>query len=1014
MLYKVPYNGKWKQFTDKDLLKWKDNNKDKHDFFQNRMIEYEKNPLQFFLSHGRKWTDKETAYADNEVIIPPCKYKPELVHDGRAFLSDRKSQLQMMVALSQGGKAQPYDAKIQTPNGEVNMGNIKVGDKVIGSDGSPCNVLKIFEQGEQDVYKIDFDKGEVSTECTLDHLWKILDISKGLVWDNAKRRNKRKSEVWNPKWEVLSTEDIIKRDGIGSEKYKHLKKPPSKKCRIPNCKPVQYKENKFFIDPYLLGVLLGDGCILYQPKFTSKDEDLVDEILDKIEINGYDLTTSIQENKCNSYSIVKKDKKKTTNSLGQFVSDNKYWNEIKRLKLAGKHSDTKFIPEEYKYTSVKNRIELLRGLMDTDGYIDKKSCMEYSTVSKQLALDVLWLVRSLGGKAKYTTKYPKYKYKGEVLTGKLAYSVVVKHSSINPFFIERKASRWYPIKRMPERVLYSIVKTNKRKNCRCILVDSSDNTYLTDNFIVTHNTFIGTAWSALRIIPTDPDWEIYKENGIEYQEWDGPKIWVVASYSWQNVKTLFNSYISVLPRHELLNYSPRWGKFDGENGKQRTKSFGDSREKEIDLACGSKLMFLCYSQKISAWEGFVSDGAHLDEQPPKEHFISWSRSTNTRGDYTPSAMTLTGYVLPDRPDTGAAGWVKRELYDGLVTRGLSVSRYHIGMDDVPDAIVSAKKKKERYDEWANPSIKRSEADVRRAIARYFGGWEPGSGSVFDEFRKNIHIINPLWKDNKVPRSYTLYRSIDFGSTDVTCCIWFAVSPKGIVYVYRMYYEKGVNIAEASREIIRMSNNEQIPLGAEYREDYDFEFKTYEEKAGQENGEVYYATLLDSRSGSNQQLGMEIREIFENYGIDTEPASGKKDAIQIPCLKDYLRIDHTKGHSHNKNKDGNPINGMAKMLFFDGFTDDAIDELESCERDPTDNNKINKKAKTHAIDCLKYMASYAPDYLGDMKIDYSENSYVFDEKDIEKGENFRKNNDESDFIADDDSFSTGNGTPYSNY
>jgi len=479
----------------------------------------------------------------------------------------------------------------------------------------------------------------------------------------------------------------------------------------------------------------------------------------------------------------------------------------------------------------------------------------------------------------------------------------------------------------------------------------------------TGKTWAGTAYTGFRVCRCDPTWTCFTEHGITYPEWTGPKIWVVASYSWPNVTTLWNTYRNLLPRAELGQYAPNWGKYPGETGAAKNLTFGDGRPKSIDLVVsGSKLIFLCYSQALFMWEGFKAGGLHADEQIDKDKFVSWSRGTNTMGDYTPCCMTLTGYTLPERPDTGAQGWVKRELYDGTNTRGKSVARYHMSIASVPEAIISKKKKKERWDEWANPAIMRTEKDERAAVARYWGGWEQGSGLLFEEWQRSVHVINPLWEDDKTPRNFTKWRVIDYGDTSVTCCLWFAVAPSGIAFLYRCYYEKGKLIADSAKDIIEMSHNKQVPIDQLVDERTGNVYDQYYEE---QCGEQIYTTLLDSRCCAKRQQGQTLEEIFGRYGLEVIPACGQTNQIQLPRFKDWLRVDYRQSHISKINPDGTPCAGGSRLYFFDGKAESVVMELESLQQDPIDPFKINRRQSHHSVDCLKYWASDDPQYFGDI-------------------------------------------------
>ena len=158
---------------------------------------------------------------------------------------------------------------------------------------------------------------------------------------------------------------------------------------------------------------------------------------------------------------------------------NLYLNYLRDCGLMGKKSKDKFIPDVYKINSIENRIELLRGLCDTDGSITEKGVIEYCTVSKKLAYDVQWLVHSLGGKC--SVKFTTNKFLGR-------YRLRIRIAKINPFNLKRKADRFViDYGRSDVRFIWKIEKVRREKS-RCILMDHPSHLYLTDNFVVTHNT----------------------------------------------------------------------------------------------------------------------------------------------------------------------------------------------------------------------------------------------------------------------------------------------------------------------------------------------------------------------------------------------------------------------------------------------------------------------------------------------------------------------------------------------
>jgi SNF2 family DNA or RNA helicase len=158
--------------------------------------------------------------------------------------------------------------------------------------------------------------------------------------------------------------------------------------------------------------------------------------------------------------------------------------------LSGRTSTRKFIPTNYLLADVSQRLGLLQGLMDTDGYVDARGHVEYYSSSEQLMHDVTFLVRSLGGTARQNLKVaPKYRHKGEDRIGKPAWRVTIAlPEQFNPFRLDRKAERYrrrpkYP----PCRAIVDVIPLEPRE-MQCISVDAPDHLYITDDFIVTHNT----------------------------------------------------------------------------------------------------------------------------------------------------------------------------------------------------------------------------------------------------------------------------------------------------------------------------------------------------------------------------------------------------------------------------------------------------------------------------------------------------------------------------------------------
>lgn len=397
--------------------------------------------------------------------IQPYAYQKEAVHffeitNGRALLGDSPGV----------GKAQKLDALIATPDGWTRMGDLKIGQKVFHHNGDSYPITGIFPQGLIKSYKVIFNDG-FSTECSLDHLWLVRD---------ANRRRRGKGWVVKSLGELINSKLTYR---FHQGRADSGRKQPLK-WEIPIVEPIQYPEQNFIIPPYILGALIGDGYICGKT-VTISIPDFQLNTLDKI--NSL-LPTNLKTignrySQCPQYNI--------TQSFGNKILRNPYKIEINKLGLNVK-SGQKFIPSIYLKGNINQRLDLLRGLMDTDGSADRNR-INFHTTSKQLALDVSELVQSLGGQA-ILKIYDRSK---ENKPTEYRVNVRIK---ICPFYLPDKIKQWWPAKRnYPSRYIESVEEVDCFEQ-QCISVSSPDNTYITNNYIVTHNTLSATAYATKKQI----------------------------------------------------------------------------------------------------------------------------------------------------------------------------------------------------------------------------------------------------------------------------------------------------------------------------------------------------------------------------------------------------------------------------------------------------------------------------------------------------------------------------------
>jgi hypothetical protein len=393
-------------------------------------------------------------------------------------LSD-KSKIIFLAGPAGTSKAQPLSEPILTPNGWIEMGNLKIGDEVYSPNGSTSKVLEIHKQGIKDVYKVSFQDGSY-THCCIDHLWETQTYN-----DRNARIKINGKKIKNPKkGSVKSLKDIIPTIKNSSGKLNHY---------IPITKPINFKKQNHIIDPYLMGVLIGDGCLTQRICFSTSDSEIV---------NNFKLKLP------KGYNLVKLDGAYDFAVTG-IMQKNKFWEEIKRLKLNTK-SYTKFIPNEYLFDSIDNRIELLQGLMDSDGHVSSRqgSSILYTTVSEQLAQNVKHLVQSLGGVVNVRSGQNYYSYKGVKKLGHIHYSLNISlPSNIIPFKLKRKLNNFKPREKYFPRRAISKIELVKQEECQCILIDDESHLYLTNDYIVTHNTYM-SVYAAINLLGKDTNKEI--------------------------------------------------------------------------------------------------------------------------------------------------------------------------------------------------------------------------------------------------------------------------------------------------------------------------------------------------------------------------------------------------------------------------------------------------------------------------------------------------------------------------
>ena len=360
-----------------------------------------------------------------------------------------------------GDGPQPLYSKILTPNGWVEMGNLKVGDEICGTDMTIQKILGIFPKGQKEIYKLKFSNGQ-EVECCEDHLWTI-----------TTNNNSTKTL---PTIKLFNDPKLKSKNKDGSNSYKYYI----------NTTIVDFPKKDFALDPYVVGLLIGDGSLTGNGSIElSLALNQRDALKDMRLPEGIKYTVKEDLNK--HYLRVKFSK------VEQYNENKSMFDYVREIGLLGTNSSTKFIPNEYLYSDYESRLRLLKGLTVTDGHINKKGLLEYSTISEKLSNNVVELLRGLGKQVNYRLKERK--------NDKQCYS----NKSI--YVITELKGYKHGLK------LIGIEKTGVFTEMQCIKVSNPNHLYITNDYVCTHNT-------TTSVILTDSIVQILKdstENPISIQ-----------------------------------------------------------------------------------------------------------------------------------------------------------------------------------------------------------------------------------------------------------------------------------------------------------------------------------------------------------------------------------------------------------------------------------------------------------------------------------------------------------------
>lgn len=366
------------------------------------------------------------------------------------------------------------DTKVVTPFGYRRIGDLKAGDIISGTDGGMQRVIYRKDHGKLPAYKLKFVDGS-EVIASYDHLWNV----RKTCYRSKKRILNGLSLAGD--YRVWTTQMIV--DHLTKLKNGEIK---NSKLLIPLCEPIKFTRSwgkyhyKPASSPYVIGAILGDGCITnnikngaYDAMLCCADAGIVEEFRNA----GLDMSNYAQ--------------KQGSIACDYRIKNEELRNDLEGLKLYGHDAFTKFVPDFYKFGTIETRRAVLQGLMDTDGTVDKRGHCAFATVSEQLAKDVKFLVNSLGGLATVNKHENHYTKDGVRIEASDYYDVYIRiNHSENIFRLSRKKELCTEYNGGVSELGRRIVDFEYvgEQECCCIAVNNTNSLFMVEDFIVTHNS----------------------------------------------------------------------------------------------------------------------------------------------------------------------------------------------------------------------------------------------------------------------------------------------------------------------------------------------------------------------------------------------------------------------------------------------------------------------------------------------------------------------------------------------
>jgi hypothetical protein len=720
---------------------------------------------------------------------------------------------------SEGGKAELLDSVVATPDGYSTIGQLKVGDSVFSEVGEPIRVSYLHPVKLCDAYEFTFSDGS-KVITSREHLWHTYTFAERTNFLRLSPEFRIKRRWSRPSRALLNPEkpgvqrSITKRNKCRIYQYKALPKGDIRTSqeiyetlRTPDdkhsnhavlcSKPLNLPLAFLPLHPYVLGAWLGDGTSS-AGAITSADSEVLDRIRPHFGVS--------KRNADYQYGI-----------LGL----------LPKLRELGVLNN-KHIPVAYLRASESQRLDLLKGLMDTDGTVNKNGSVTFDNTNKQLIDGVYDLIVGLGWRARITHKIPTLRGKECKICYRLKWT-----PSRHVFYLGRKRSlqRIRRTRRCDFRYIVNCEYAGLHK-MRCITVENPTGLYLTSkSMIPTHNSFfIRIALILWCSCVHNLQCFVFRKyyGDVISNHWDGPQGFRVLLEPWVSQKLVRITENSVTFKATGAQITGHGLLYDSDLEKHQ------GREKHVLVIDEATQIIARYIHGLRAW---VRMPAEMKELLPEQLKALYPHiPPEERRELFPRI------IYTANPIGASVGYFRREFVDirppfkiekvGAFFRQYIPSR----IEDNPSADMAAQAERLKY---------LGEATAR---ALRLGSWNEPVGDFFPEYNDEIHTVEEF----TVPEHWFKYRTFDWGSSEPFCAHWWAVSdgerfkddvgqdrwfPESALVCYREWY--GCNPEDPAKGL--GLRNEDIARGIVER--------TYEKMSGATLSDNYpFADRGHSRNG----------------------------------------------------------------------------------------------------------------------------------------------------------------------